>query len=69
MCPLGGIPLIVRVRKVEPVAGGEGAMRRISSRQPSLRKADCSTDDDAECGPMSKLRGRGKEAKEDVVQT
>jgi hypothetical protein len=55
--------------KGEPVAGSEGAKRRTSSRQPSRRKADCSTDDDAECGPMSKLRGSSKEAREAVVHT
>ena len=49
------------IRKVEPVDGGEGAKRRVSSRQPSRRKADCSTDDDAECGPMSKQRGSSKD--------
>jgi hypothetical protein len=32
-----------------------------------LRKADYSTDDDAESSPVSKLRGSSKEAKEAVV--
>ena len=47
------------VGKAEPVSGGEGAKRLACSMQPSRRKADCTTDSDADCGLMSKLRGRG----------
>jgi hypothetical protein len=57
------------VRKEKPVVRGEGAKWPACSRQPSRRKADFSTDDDAERGPMSKLRSRGKKVKEDVIHT
>jgi hypothetical protein len=50
------------VRKGEPI--DEGAKQRVSSRQPSRRKTDCTTDDDAVSGPMSKQRGSSKDAKE-----
>ena len=57
----------------EGIRKGEPAARvRVHSGgrlRGSLRKADYSTDDDAESSPMSKQRGRAKEAKEDVVQT
>ena len=55
------------VRKGEPAA--RVRVHSGGRLRGSLRKADYSTDDDVERGPMSKLRGRAKEAKEDVVQT
>ena len=45
----------------------EVRVRSGGSLRGSLRKADYSTDDDAESSPMSKLRGSSKEAKEAVV--
>jgi hypothetical protein len=65
--PLGGIALCDGVRKGEPAA--RVRVHSGGRLRGSLRKADYSTDDDAESSPMSKLRGSSKEAEEVVVHT